>query len=102
MPALVELPYALIFSVQTIDQVLIYSTESIFPLAVIGNLHYAYITDMAWLTSHQIIVSSYDGYCSTIQVDPKLTGEELPIEEVQSEDLKALLMERQTVNFQEK
>jgi len=61
VPALIDLPYALMFSVQTIDQVLVYSTESIYPVAVIGNLHYAYITDMAWINANQLIVSSFDG-----------------------------------------
>ncbi len=47
-PALIELPYRMVFSVATMDQVLIYSTESIYPMAVIGNIHYACINDMAW------------------------------------------------------
>ena len=47
-PPLIELPYRMVFSVATMDQVLIYSTESIYPMAVIGNIHYACINDMAW------------------------------------------------------
>lgn len=100
--ALIDLPYALIFAVQTIEQIVIYTTESIYPIAVIGNLHYAYITDSVWISPNQMVVSSFDGYCSTVLVDPKLTGEVLPLEEIPNEDIRNLFIERSKISFAEK
>jgi WD40 repeat protein len=102
VPALIDLPYAVIFSVQTIDQVLVYSTECIYPMVVIGNLHYAYITDMTWISANQIVVSSYDGYCSQISVDPKLTGQILDKEELPNEQMKTLWEERTNIDYHKK
>jgi len=48
VPELLDLPYKMIFAVATTDQVVVYATNSIVPLAVIGNIHYAPINDMAW------------------------------------------------------
>jgi chromatin assembly factor 1 subunit B len=48
-PPLLDLPYRLVFAVATVDQVLIYSTECVYPLAVVGNIHYASINDMTWI-----------------------------------------------------
>lgn len=68
-PAIIELPYRMVFAVGTTDQVLIYSTESIYPIAVIGNVHYASINDMAWETNRKLVVASSDGYCSVISFE---------------------------------
>jgi len=100
--ALIDVPYALVFAVQTIEQIVIYTTESIYPIAVIGNLHYAYITDTVWISPNQMMVSSFDGYCSTVVVDPKLTGEVLPIAEIPKEELRNLYTERSRISFQQK
>ena len=45
---LIDLPYRIVFAVGTLDQVIIYTTESIYPIAVIGNIHFATINDMSW------------------------------------------------------
>jgi chromatin assembly factor 1 subunit B len=38
----------MIFAVGTFDQVIIYSTQQIQPIAAISNLHYANINDLSW------------------------------------------------------
>lgn len=65
-PALIDLDYKLIFAVGTVEQVLIYSTESTYPLAVIGNTHYATINDLAWdfNSGRNLLAASSDGYIS--------------------------------------
>lgn len=72
-PPLLDLPYKVIFAVGTGDQVIIYSSESVYPLAVIGNIHYASINDMTWIitseTNQKLLVASSDGYCSFISFD---------------------------------
>ena len=47
-PALLDLPYRMVFAVGTVEQVLIYTTECVYPLAVVGNTHFATINDFAW------------------------------------------------------
>jgi hypothetical protein len=48
---------------------LIYSTDSIFPIAILGNLHYGCINDLVWVGNQKLIASSSDGYCSIISFD---------------------------------
>lgn len=48
IPALIDIPYRIVFAVATTDQVIIYTTDSIIPLAIVGNIHYAPINDMSW------------------------------------------------------
>ena len=66
IPAMVDLPHRVVFAVATTDQVLIYSTDSIVPIAIVSNIHYAPINDMAWQNSRKLIACSSDGYCSVI------------------------------------
>ena len=47
-PGHIDLPYRLVFAVATTDQILIYATDSVQPLAVVGNIHYAPINDISW------------------------------------------------------
>jgi hypothetical protein len=49
--------------------VIIYSTESIYPISVIGNIHYATINDMAWDGNRKLVITSSDGYCSVVTFD---------------------------------
>ncbi len=41
-------PYRMICALATIDTVVLYDTQQIKPIAMIGNLHYASLTDIAW------------------------------------------------------
>lgn len=84
-PALLDLPYRLVFAIGTVEQVLIYTTECVYPLAVIGNTHYATMNDFAWdYGGHKLLAASSDGYISVIQFllptdDPEsIFGERLP------------------------
>lgn len=50
--------------VATVDSVVLYSTDSLLPLAVVGQLHYDSITDLAWSSDGTFLaVSSRDCYC---------------------------------------
>jgi len=81
-PAMIDLPYRLVFAVSTMDQIIIYSTQSVYPLAVVGNIHHATINDFAWNGNKRLVVCSKDGFCSVINFDGEgdsnLIGERLP------------------------
>lgn len=65
--SLFKLPYRMVFAVATLDSVLLYDTQQATPFAFIGNIHYAALTDVTWSSDGAIlVVSSSDGYCSTI------------------------------------
>ena len=70
-----NLPYKIIFAAATIDSVLIYSTTSEIPIYIVGNLHYAILTDLAWKNDKILAASSSDGYCSFITFDEGELGE---------------------------
>lgn len=42
------LPYRMIFAVATLYSVVLYDTQQIAPIAIISNIHYARLTDLAW------------------------------------------------------
>ena len=56
----------MIFAVGTVDQLLLYSTQSTTPLGVINNVHYANINDLAWSKDGRLLASSSDGYISIV------------------------------------
>lgn len=72
-----KLPYKLVFAVATQDGVVLYSTRDNFkPLGLVSNLHYSSITDLKWtIDGSRIIVSSTDGFCSTINFPDSAFGE---------------------------
>lgn len=79
----IRLPYKLIFAIATSNEILIYDTENIEPLAIIGNLHYTPMTDLAWSPrGEMLMISSTDGFCSYISVDTTLFGTMLTDDEV--------------------
>ncbi|XP_054003903.1 chromatin assembly factor 1 subunit B [Hylaeus anthracinus] len=74
---MVPLPYRIVFAVATQHSVLIYDTQQISPIAIISNIHYTRLTDIAWSSNGQILVaSSTDGYCSIIHFEKGELGEE--------------------------
>jgi len=84
-PALLDLPYRLVFAIGTVDQVLIYSSECVFPIAVVGNIHYATINDFCWDSAgRKLLAASSDGYISIISIgsDESILGERLPLDTV--------------------
>merc|ERR1712196_235393 len=61
------------------NSVILYDTQHAHPIALIGNLHYANLTDVAW--SHDgntILMSSTDGYCSVAIFEDGELGQLLP------------------------
>ena len=65
--ALFKLPYRMIYAVATLTQVYLYDTQRLEALAVIGQVHYANLTDMAWSNDGRLLViSSTDSYCTVI------------------------------------
>lgn len=88
-PALLDLPYRVVFAIGTVEQVLIYTSECVYPLAVVGNTHYAPVNDFAWdFAQRKLLVGSSDGYVSIISFskesseEQNLVGEKLPLAEV--------------------
>lgn len=72
----INLPYKLVYAVATSNEVLIYDTESVKPLAVIGNLHYTPLTDINWCQDGKLLmISSTDGFCSYVSIKDGLLGE---------------------------
>lgn len=45
---MIALPYRMIFAVATQHSIMIYDTQQISPIAVISNIHYTRLTDVAW------------------------------------------------------
>lgn len=71
------LPYRMIFAVATKSSVYLYDTQQKIPFALISNIHYTRLTDMAWSNDGKIlIVSSTDGFCSIITFADDELGEE--------------------------
>lgn len=64
--SIVDIPYKMVFAIATLNQVLIYSTESTVPLAIFGNIHFMAITEMSFKGSSILGVSSCDGFCSFV------------------------------------
>ncbi|KAF3073665.1 hypothetical protein CFAM422_003939 [Trichoderma lentiforme] len=61
------LPYRMVYAVATQDSVLLYDTQQKTPICVVSNLHCATFTDLAWSTDGlTLIISSSDGFCSTL------------------------------------
>ncbi|TPX49938.1 hypothetical protein SeMB42_g01474 [Synchytrium endobioticum] len=68
-PSKISLPYRLIFAVAAQDAVSIYDTQQASPLAILKNLHYASINDMAWSPDgRSLMLASSDGFCSMVDL----------------------------------
>lgn len=71
-----NLPYKMVFAVGTSNEVFIFDTESIEPLAIVGNLHYTTLTDISWTQDGNLLmVSSTDGFCSYISIKGETIGQ---------------------------
>lgn len=67
-------PYRMLFALATTKSVLLYDTESAYPLAIIKNIHHVGLTDLTWAAKGAsgkdaaggltLVASSSDGYCS--------------------------------------
>ena len=54
----IDLPYRFLIAVATQDTVVIYDTSQLVPFAVLGNLHYGQLTDIAWYYMCPIMLES--------------------------------------------
>ena len=82
---------------------LIYSTECIYPLAVVGNMHYGHMNDFAWdFAGRKLLGASSDGYISMINFNGEssheIIGERLPMSEI-PEKLRAQFEALETVTY---
>jgi chromatin assembly factor 1 subunit B len=95
----------MVFAVATTDQILVYATDALMPLAVVGNVHYAPINDLSWHYSNErLIACSSDGYCSLLSFasapeSANLIGKRLTNEEVENESIREQLIKSDCVNF---
>ncbi|KAI1632081.1 WD40-repeat-containing domain protein [Biscogniauxia mediterranea] len=71
------LPYRMVYAVATQDSVLVYDTQQTTPICVVSNLHLATFTDLAWSSDGStLLISSSDGFCSTLSFTPGELGQE--------------------------
>ncbi|KAH8280554.1 hypothetical protein KR018_009797 [Drosophila ironensis] len=75
-PPVITLPYRMIYAVATKNSVFFYDTQQPVPFAIVSNIHYTRLTDMAWSGDGTVlIVSSTDGFCSLLTFEPNELGE---------------------------
>nr|ADK27788.1 RT06283p [Drosophila melanogaster] len=75
-PPIISLPYRMIYAVATKNAVFFYDTQQPVPFAIVSNIHYSRLTDLAWSSDGTVlIVSSTDGYCSLITFEPTELGD---------------------------
>lgn len=82
---MVDLPYAMVFAVASMDVVAIYSTLSVCPLAVVRNVHYHSITDLAFSGDRYLLISSSDGYCSVVRFEEGVFGKRMRVEDMSAQ-----------------
>lgn len=101
VPAMLNLPYRMVFAVSTIDNILLYHTQSIMPIAMLKSIHYDSINDMSWMGTSMLMTASSDGFCSFIQLESHVIGEKLESDSADMpEDLKEHYGQYYKVNFQ--
>ncbi|KAL2823708.1 WD40-repeat-containing domain protein [Aspergillus cavernicola] len=75
-PPVFSLPYRVVYAVATQDAVMVYDTQQQAPLCVVSNLHFATFTDLTWSNDGlTLIMSSSDGFCSTLSFAPGELGQ---------------------------
>jgi chromatin assembly factor 1 subunit B len=71
-----SMAYRVVYAVATQDSVLLYDTQQKTPICVVSNLHCATFTDLAWSCDGlTLVISSSDGFCSTLSFAPGELGE---------------------------
>ena len=94
------MPYRVVFAVATTEQVLVYATDQVMPLAILSNIHYASINDLTWVSNSLLVACSSDGYCSFMSTSSKLIGKRLPNEKIEDEQLRAHFEEMDKVDIE--
>ena len=85
-PALLDLPYTMVFAIATIDSVFIYGTDSIQPRYVLTNIHFQSITDLAWNGAETLAIASSDGYITFCLFEKGELGVQIHPNEIQNDD----------------
>ena len=100
-------PYIMVFAVASSDQIVIYTTNSVVPVAVVKNVHLDSINDLTWITDAKdnlqttLIAASSDGFCSFFQLDLGTLCKLQPCDSsVIPEELLPFYEERSKVNFE--
>ena len=79
------LPYRVLWAAATLDSIIVYDSASKAPLLIASHMHYAPLTDLAWLPDgHGLLASSMDGYCTIMRFKPRSLGKPLPKEQYPS------------------
>lgn len=65
--------FVFIFALCTYNSIYLYSTNSLYPLMKLQSIHYASITDIAWISSSHLLCSSMDGFITFVVLD-KIEG----------------------------
>ena len=100
-PAMLALPYRMMFAIATIDNILLYHTQSIMPIAILKSIHYDSINDMSWMGTSTLLTASSDGFCSFVQLESRLVGERLELDSPEMpQDLLEHFKTLYHVNFQ--
>ncbi|GIL54792.1 hypothetical protein Vafri_10487 [Volvox africanus] len=82
-PAASLLTYRIIMAVASVDSVVLYDMQALEPLAVLGGIHFAAVTDLAWSDDGRyLVVASRDGYCTVCSFEEGELGEPVPLEEL--------------------
>lgn len=98
-PKIFDLNYRMFFAIATVDSVLVFHTDSLQPAFIVGNIHFACLTDLAWCSNKCLGISSSDGFCSFVFFDKNDLGEDLKENDIEDENLKSILFKE---NYYEK
>eukprot|EP00850_Spirogloea_muscicola_P000578 SM000002S05658 [mRNA] locus=s2:1447387:1458351:+ [translate_table: standard] len=80
-----KLPYKLVYAIASLNSVYLYNTEQLQPVAVLGGIHYAAVTDIAWSQDAKFLaVSSQDGYCTIVSFEAGELGTPLALADLPS------------------
>ncbi|KAI0018565.1 WD40 repeat-like protein [Xylariomycetidae sp. FL0641] len=82
-----SLPYRMVYAVATQDSVLLYDTQQTTPICIVSNLHLATFTDLTWSSDGStLLITSTDGFCSTLSFAPGELGQKYEGELVSSKN----------------
>ncbi len=85
-PSWTDSPYRMVFAVASLKRVAFFDTQGRVPFAIVENVHYAAITDIAWSADGTTcFLSSQDGYCTIVSFETGQMGTPLPKDEYEKE-----------------
>lgn len=90
-PRIFDLSYNMVFAIATVDSVLVFEIHSLRPLFIVGNIHFASLTDLAWNGSRALGISSSDGFCSFVFFEDGELGKDMEEGDVEDENLRKVL-----------